>query len=334
MFLPFPSVYLKYSAMIYLLLGSDEFAIEQAVKRLLTQFEIPEMGMTRLRTANRDQVLLALNNACTLTLDGTLQLLWIQQCKQLIEKGDVLDRYLEALSGEEAPTLLVLSAEALDGRLKAVKQLKEIATVETYEQISIWQGDELRARVHQCCTQADLKLGRQELSALVEQVSNDSRALQQAIEVLSLYGATGQAVTVEVISALVTRNNANGLEFIKALLKRDCNGALEALEQWLSLGESPLPLLATATGQIRIWVGVKAIITQKPYATNEEIAKALRLSGNPSRVYYLKQEVASMRLESLVALMRMVVTTEYAIKTGADSKLVMRRLALAAGGAV
>ena len=319
--------------MIYLLLGDDEFAIEQAVKQLQAKFEIADLAFTRARSPNADQLNQALISACTWTLDLALQMVWIQGCKAAIEKGD-LQPYWEVIASEDSPTVLALSCESLDGRLKSVKALKQIATVEDYQQISIWQTHELVTNAHKVCRSAGLELGGQEVEAIVECVGNDSRLLHRAIEVLSLYGSGGKPVTIEVIQSLVPSSMTNGLEFAKALFRRDCNGALEHLEQWLSLGESPLPLIATVAGQLRLWVGVKAAIARNSRLSNEEIARMIRLGGSPGRVYYLRQEVAAIRLESLVALMKMVVATECAIKTGSDPKLVLRRLALAAGRGV
>lgn len=316
--------------MIYLFTGDDEWQIEQAVQKLVEQHQVPFLSYRRLRyMGDAEPLLEALVEASTLTLDGSTQLLWLQGLPLNGPQNGGVAVLLAGLEGDAEQTgVLVLSGSQVDARTTLGKRLKGVAETRHYPRSAPWETAQAADLVYRIARTRGLNLSQQIAAIVVEQTGSDGHLIEQAVEVLALHRGP---FTPELITRLVPAQTSRGIEFVRGLLNRDVAAAQRDLEQAMALNEPPLRLLALCLSQMRLWLGVKAATAQYPEADNGTIARMIELSGNPNRVYHLKQEVRAVSLEQLYGLMRLVIATEKAIKTGSREDLAMQQLVLAVG---
>lgn len=322
--------------MLYFYTGDDEFAIEQAVMALRNQHQIHLLYFNRLHLGNSlnlDHLVDCLVSAATYTLDGSLQLLWLQDLPIASSTAGLamIHAQLQELADPQAPSVVVLSSSTVDGRLSLTKWLKAHAHCRTFPRLALWEAEKLVAQAQSIAAAQTLHLDRMAAEMLIDRVGNDIRLLHQAVGVLALHGG---AVTAELVHQLIPAQSTDGIAFSRALLARDVAAAMSELERTLLLKESPLRLIALTTSQLRLWLGVKAATLATPGADHASIARAIELPGNPNRVYFLKQEVSAISLLMLVGLLKLVVATEKLLKSGADETIAMRQLVLAVGKAI
>ncbi|MGA7932868.1 MAG: hypothetical protein WCA35_04755 [Kovacikia sp.] len=73
-------------------------------------------------------------------------------------------------------------------------------------------------------------------------------------------------------------------------------------------------MVATLLTQFRTWLWVKSALASG-IQNNTEIAQLCNV-GNPNRLYYLRQEVATMPLRTLIQVVTKLVDLEMSIKQG------------------
>jgi len=192
--------------MLYYFTGDDEFATEQAVIALRTQNQIAPLHYSRLRfEGDVDALLDAIIGACTLTLDGGRQLLWVQDLSitSSLPRAAQIQSLLTPLADPNAGgDIVVLSGGNSDGRLALTKWLKAHAECRDYSRPALWETEKLVAKAQSLATAHGLLLTHTCAEALIAQVGNDTRALHQAIELLELYG---DQITPELVERQIGR---------------------------------------------------------------------------------------------------------------------------------
>jgi DNA polymerase-3 subunit delta len=313
------------------LVGDDEFEIEQAVARIRAESGVRDIDYTHVYASDlkRNEVIDHLSLALTLTFDGSPTLLWLDTLT-LDDSIKGALYLLEAIAKADAVSIVVISSPSVDARLGVVKALKAIANTQDFKALAPWQTDLMVERALQLAYEQGLSLTTDCAQALVEQIGTNTRLLHRAIEQLRFWE---QPIQPEQVRRFIPSQTTQAERFSQGLLHRDVGRAMQELERHLVQGEPALKLLARTAGQLRVWIGVKAAVSEYPYADSSQIARAIQLPGNPNRVYYLKQEVQHTTLPLLLGLLKLLLATEKAIKSGADEATAMRQLVLAVGKA-
>ena len=97
------------------------------------------------------------------------------------------------------------------------------------------------------------------------------------------------------------------------------------IDELLARSEPMLVMVATLLTQFRTWLWVKSALASG-IQNNTEIAQLCNV-GNPNRLYYLRQEVATMPLRTLIQAVTKLVDLEMSIKQGAvQAKAIMPSL--------
>ncbi len=327
--------------MLYLFTGDDEFSIEAAVLRLKQEHQIGSLHFRRVAArlkgeADVDELIQYLLDALTFTIDGEPQLFWFEDLALTAGAPGLakMQPYLEALADPDAPSMVVISASAIDGRLSLAKWLKANAESQHFDLVAPWEKEALIAQARAIAAKVGVKLSYSAASALVKRVGNSPRLTHQAAQLLALHAGE---MTPDLIDGLVPMQTNDGIALARALLQRDVKAAMAELDRSMAQQEPPLRLIALLTQQVRQWIGIKAALAVQPRADNVTLAKMINLSGNPNRIYYLKQEVEAPTLEMLIRLTRLVTATENALKTNggkANEIRAMRDLVLAVGRVV
>lgn len=322
----------------YLYWGDDSFALSRAVQTLRDRTIDPaweSFNYTKIAPDQPDPVIQALNETMTPPFGMGKRLVWLadttvgQRCSdtELAE----LQRTLPMVPDESV--LLMTSSSKPDGRLKSTKFLQKHVTVKEFSAIPPWKTDLLVRQVQTVAKEVGVSLTNPAAEQLAEAVGNDTRQLYSELEKLALYASsqggngTGQgrntgAVDENAIALLVNTYTQNSLKLADAIRQGNTSQALSLVNDLFNRNEPALRIVATLVGRFRMWLWVKLMVDMGE-RDDKVIARAAEV-GNPKRMYFLKQEVRSMRLSSCQQSMVYLLELEAGLKSGANDRMLMQ----------
>jgi DNA polymerase-3 subunit delta len=223
----------------------------------------------------------------------------------------------------ESSILLLTTHTKPDRRLKSTKLLEKFAQFQEFSAIPPWETKLLTQQVEEFASQIGVKLNSEAVAILAEAVGNDTRSLFTELEKLRLYtDSDRQILRGEDVSGLVTGSAKNSLDLAKAMRDGKTALALGLVADLDRIGEPPLKIVATLIGQFRTWLWVRLMIAQGE-RDDKAIAQAAEIP-NPKRIYFLRQEVKSLSVESLVATLPLFLELEFQLKQGANPLATMQ----------
>jgi DNA polymerase-3 subunit delta len=238
---------------LVLVCGDDEFGVKQRARQLFQEWsaqtggfdhEILDASVTTSGEALR--ALAKLREALqTLPFFGSAKVVWFKDCAFLADERAATQAVNESLNdlAAEFKTLawdnlrLLISAGKVDKRRAFYKTLEKLGVV---EQFTAWSADDKDWTV-----QAELAARRRlrelhkeiedaALTALVQSVGPNARALHSEIDKLVLYVGGRARIAAEDVAAVVTRNKqARAFALADALGDRDLGRLLRALDEEL-----------------------------------------------------------------------------------------------------
>jgi DNA polymerase-3 subunit delta len=307
---------------IYLYWGEDEFAIAQAVTALrqrVLDSDWSSFNFDKISPEQPDAILQGLNQAMTPPFGAGSRLVWLvnttlcQRCPEdlLVE----VNRTLPAIP--EHSVLLLTSSSKPDGRLKSTKLLQKHAEIREFPVIPPWKTDLLIKQVRQVAQEVGVKLTEAATKLLAESVGNDTRQLYGELEKLRLFTSNSKKPVDEgAIAALVTANTQNTLQLGAAIRQGQTAEALDLITDLLRQNEPALRLVSSLITQFRRWTWVKTMV-EAGERDEREIAKAAEID-NPKRLYFLKQEVHSLSLPTLLQTLAVLLELDASLKRGTD----------------
>ena len=319
---------------VYLYWGDDSFALNRAVRELRDRTLDPaweSFNFNKISTEQSDALIQALNQAMTPPFGMGQRLVWLadttvgQRCSE--QEFTELQRTLPVVP--DTAVLLLTSAQKPDGRLKSTKFLQKHVTIKEFSSIPPWKTDLLMRQVQTAAKEVGVTLSNGAAEHLAEAVGNDTRQLYNELEKLALYASstsassdTHRSVDEEAIALLVNTYTQNSLKLADAIRQGKTNQALTLVNDLFNRNEPALRIVATLVGRFRMWLWVKLMI-ETGERDDKAIARAAEI-GNPKRIYFLKQEVRSMRLTACQASMGHLLELESGLKRGADERMLMQ----------
>ena len=302
--------------------GEDEFAIAQAVAALRQRVlaaDWSSFNEDKFTADQADTIGQALNQCMTPPFGAGSRLVWLadspifQRCPEEVLTD--LSRTLPNLP--ETSVLLFTNRSKPDARLKSTKLLQKHAEIREFSLIPPWKTDLLIAQVRRLTQETGVKLTKEGMELLVEAVGNNTRQLHAELEKLRLYaGDSPQPIDSSTIATLVTTSSQSTLQLGSAIRQGQVALALELIADLLRQNEPALRIVSSLVGQFRTWTWVKLMV-ESGERDEQAIAQAAELS-NPKRLYFLKQEVAPIRLPNLLKTLPLLLELEASLKRGAD----------------
>jgi DNA polymerase-3 subunit delta len=308
----------------YYFWGDDDFALQRAVQELRDRALDPAWASFNYDVippelpSGQSQ---ALNQAMTPPFGAGQRLVWLQntglgqRCPE-----PALAEFERTLPQLPATSVLLLTSAAKpDGRAKFTKLFQRHGEIREYATIPPWKTDELRQQVVRVAQERALALESAALDLLVEAVGNDTRQLHLELEKLALYwGDTPGPVPAAVAAELVTVSTQTSLKLAQAIQRGDTPTALALVNNLLDRNEPALRIVATLVGQFRLWLWLKALAAAG--VTNDAEVAAAAEVANPKRLYFLRQEVRSLRLERLQQTLPLLLELESDLKQGREER--------------
>ncbi len=309
---------------IYLYWGNDDFAIAQAISTLREQVLNPaweSFNYDKITPDQPDAITQALNQAMTPPFGSGKRLVWLVDTTLCQRASDELLAELEqTLPALPATSVLLLTSRVKpDSRLKVTKLVQSHAEVREFSLVDAWKTDVIIKQVRQAAQEKGVKLTGGAIELLAEAVGNDTRQLYSELEKLRLYsgqGGTQRSLTESDVAALVTATTQSSLKLAAAIRQGQIAEALELVADLLRQNEPALRIVGSLLGQFRTWIWVKVMI-ESGERDDRAIAQAVELR-NPKRLYFLKQEVQSLSLSSLLQTLPIFLELEASLKRSAD----------------
>lgn len=313
---------------IYLFWGEDDFEINIAINKLQQQLLDPDWQQFNYHKISGDRsenIIEGLDRVMTPVFGMGERLVWLAEtnlCQQCSE--DILAELQRTLPViPDTAHLLLTTTKKPDNRLKATKLIKEYAEVREFNLIPPWETDKLIAKVKQTAKAKGVNLTPQAIELLAESVGNNTRQLFNELDKLSLYSQEkNRALDEKAISSLVICNTQNSIKLAEAIVAGDTSKALGLIKDLIDLNEPPLKIVATLVGKFRTWLIIK-LMEEAGNRDNKAIADAAKI-GNPFRVKYLQQEIATVSSQQFLTALPLLLDLEYSLKRGADSLAILQ----------
>jgi DNA polymerase-3 subunit delta len=293
--------------MIWVLVGDDAFAIGKKIDSFRSQLTQSQQ-LLNFRRYPSSQIFEAIAWGLAFSIDGTSKIVAIEDCnfKELEQKT------LEPFANPDNNNHLILTARSLDKRLKIAKYLQNWGKIQEFSLIPAWQTDKIAEMVINSARMHRINLCNSAVKYLAEAIGNDPARIDSEVNKLSIY-ANGKKLGKTTVRELVTTTTQTSLELANMLRQGNTDFAISLWKTLFSRGEHPLPIVASLQTQFRTWLIVKEGLDRR--LSDTEITNLARIN-NPKRMYYLKQEVRSLRYLSLSQTLSYLLELEIAIKNG------------------
>ena len=306
------------SPTIYLLHGSDEFAIQSFLKdNLISKMGgadgVPDITTLDGRTDKLEQVKA---EAQTIPFLSKRRLLIIEHPLALAKKDRV--GFKELLGQVPETTALVLVAGELPNPKKGIHWLLDWAqnnsercwtrafTPPTGAGMTNWIQDQAK--------ELGGEFERPAAQLLASYLDEDPRLARKEIEKLLFYVDHSRAVVEEdVIELVVDVRQGDVFEMVDAIGYGDGPKAMFMLRRLLE-GSDPLPLFGMIVRQFRLLIQIRELVDQDP--TRDHVSIAREIGSHPYPVQKIMPQTKLFTLEQLKAIFHQLSEVDLAIKTG------------------
>ncbi len=260
-------------ANVYLLYGEEDFQIQQITEKLIETSLQPDEKDFNFDTlyANETDAAAIVNIAMSYPMMAERRVLLVKNL-QMLHENDL--QLLASYSSKASPTtVLILTATKLNGKLKAVKTLKENAVV--FEAKPLYDN-QVPGWLKGYAKQQGLTIDEQAAHLLQAHVGNHLRNLAVEIEKIQLNLKERHQVTIQDVESVVgVSKEYNVFEFNDAVVEQNASKSFRILNRLLQLGESPIGILVMLARHFFILSKTKELIRQNINRT--EMASLLKV---------------------------------------------------------
>jgi DNA polymerase-3 subunit delta len=228
-----------------------------------------------------------------------------------------LDRTLPILP--ETSVLLMTTRGKPDGRLKSTKLLQKYAEIREFAAIPPWKTDLILKQVQQVAKDLGVKLTAAAAERLAESVGGNTRQLYSELEKLRLYAGDGKKPLDEAaIAALVTTTTQTTIHLAASIRQGHVADALDLVVDLLHQNEPALRIVSSLITQFRRWTWIKLLL-ESGERNDQRIAQEAEIE-NPKRLYFIKKEIESLSLTTLLQTLPILLELDASLKRGAEER--------------
>jgi DNA polymerase-3 subunit delta len=308
---------------IYCLQGAERFLVD----RCLLALRAAALGTGGAGGLNHDVYELkesgldpALAAARTLPMFAKRRLVVGRGVDQL--KADDLEDLPAYVADPNPSTVLVLTAEKIDGRLKPFAQLRKAGYLHDFARL---RDRELPSWISREAAARKIGIDPDGAQALAEAAGPDLGRLSQALDQLALYVGAGKRIRRADVDDLIAETRERGVfELTKAIGEGDTPRAMTLLGNMLSNREPPLRIQFMLVRQLRqIWRAkelaatgaarpeIAAAVGIAPFFLDDVLIPARRMSVGAlersfRRLYQADRTLKGARIDPELAIARLV----------------------------
>ncbi|MBC1793928.1 DNA polymerase III subunit delta [Listeria booriae] len=314
----------KQFAPIYLIIGTEDYIINETKKRLVAN--ILDTEDTDFNYANFDldetAIEQVIEEAETIPFFGDRRLivasnpsfLTTEKTKSKIEHRTA--RFEDYLNEPVDYSILVIIArvEKLDERKKLTKLLKKQATIVDAKRPN---DAELRKWVQSAIENNDFSMEIPAIERLMELTGGQLTTAMNELDKLMLYKLESREISVADVESLVVRSlEQNIFLLLDKMIALDISGALSIYYDLLKQKEEPIKILALVASQFRLLTQIKLL--EKQGFSQQQVAQKLKV--HPFRVKIGARQAKSFSYEQLTATLERLAEMDFEMKTGYGDK--------------
>ncbi|MBC2241009.1 DNA polymerase III subunit delta [Listeria booriae] len=314
----------KQFAPIYLIIGTEDYIINETKKRLVAN--ILDTEDTDFNYANFDldetAIEQVIEEAETIPFFGDRRLivasnpsfLTTEKTKSKIEHRTA--RFEDYLNEPVDYSILVIIArvEKLDERKKLTKLLKKQATIVDAKRPN---DAELRKWVQSAIKNNDFSMEIPAIERLMELTGGQLTTAMNELNKLMLYKLESREISVANVESLVVRSlEQNIFLLLDKMIALDISGALSIYYDLLKQKEEPIKILALIASQFRLLTQIKLL--EKQGFSQQQVAQKLKV--HPFRVKIGARQAKSFSYEQLTATLERLAEMDFEMKTGYGDK--------------
>ncbi|MBC2190346.1 DNA polymerase III subunit delta [Listeria booriae] len=314
----------KQFAPIYLIIGTEDYIINETKKRLVAN--ILDTEDTDFNYANFDldetAIEQVIEEAETIPFFGDRRLivasnpsfLTTEKTKSKIEHRTA--RFEDYLNEPVDYSILVIIArvEKLDERKKLTKLLKKQATIVDAKRPN---DAELRKWIQSALKNNDFSMEIPAIERLMELTGGQLTTAMNELDKLTLYKLESREISVADVESLVVRSlEQNIFLLLDKMIALDISGALSIYYDLLKQKEEPIKILALIASQFRLLTQIKLL--EKQGFSQQQVAQKLKV--HPFRVKIGARQAKSFSYEQLTATLERLAEMDFEMKTGYGNK--------------
>lgn len=314
----------KQFAPIYLIIGTEDYIINETKKRLVAN--ILDTEDTDFNYANFDldetAIEQVIEEAETIPFFGDRRLivasnpsfLTTEKTKSKIEHRTA--RFEDYLNEPVDYSILVIIArvEKLDERKKLTKLLKKQATIVDAKRPN---DAELRKWIQSAIKNNDFSMEIPAIERLMELTGGQLTTAMNELDKLMLYKLESREISVADVESLVVRSlEQNIFLLLDKMIALDISGALSIYYDLLKQKEEPIKILALIASQFRLLTQIKLL--EKQGFSQQQVAQKLKV--HPFRVKIGARQAKSFSYEQLTATLERLAEMDFEMKTGYGDK--------------
>ncbi|MBC1563811.1 DNA polymerase III subunit delta [Listeria booriae] len=314
----------KQFAPIYLIIGTEDYIINETKKRLVAN--ILDTEDTDFNYANFDldetAIEQVIEEAETIPFFGDRRLivasnpsfLTTEKTKSKIEHRTArLEDYLNE-PVDYSILVIIARVEKLDERKKLTKLLKKQATIVDAKRPN---DAELRKWVQSAIKNNDFSMEIPAIERLMELTGGQLTTAMNELDKLMLYKLESREISVADVESLVVRSlEQNIFLLLDKMIALDISGALSIYYDLLKQKEEPIKILALIASQFRLLTQVKLL--EKQGFSQQQVAQKLKV--HPFRVKIGARQAKSFSYEQLTATLERLAEMDFEMKTGYGDK--------------
>lgn len=281
--------------MIYLILGTEQFLIEQEIKDIIKKNKIEKINISKY-DLEIDNINNIIEEANTISLFADKKLLILENISIFLTKQNdktlkQLEEFLENINEE---TILIIQTEKLDERKKITKILRKKAQIK-----ECTKNKNISNTVKKMFD--DYKIEYKNIDLLIEIVGNDLGILYQEAEKLKTYKIDKIINKQDILDLASPNNNVDVFDLINYIVKKDKENALKIYSNLLKHNEEPIKIIVTLANQFRLIYQAKElykkgnredtisdILKVHPYRVKLALEKSKNYSNSVLLEYLLK----------------------------------------------
>ena len=296
--------------MVYLLYGTEDFEIEEEIKKLSK--DIDEMNISKY-DLNNDMLSLALEDAKTISLFGDKKLVIVDNANMFTgstsKDSELIEEYLNHIN-ENTTLVLIVHNDKLDTRKKITKLIKKVGKVQEF-------NDELDTTSLVRRLFKDYNIDYKTIQLFIDRVGNNPLIIQSEINKIKIYKDNDKNITEEDILNLTAKLiEIDIFKLIDYIVRKNKEKALELYYEMLKMNEEPIKIVVILANQFRIMYQSKELL-KKGYS-EKDIASTLKI--HPYRVKLAIQNSRNYTSDILLKNLNALADIDIGIKTGTINK--------------
>ena len=296
--------------MVYLLYGTEDFEIEEEIKKLSKG--IDEMNISKY-DLNNDMLSLAIEDAKTISLFGDKKLVIVDNANMFTgstsKDSELIEEYLNHIN-ENTTLVLIVHNDKLDTRKKITKLIKKVGKVQEF-------NDELDTTSLVRRLFKDYNIDYKTIQLFIDRVGNNPLIIQNEINKIKIYKNNDKNITEEDILNLTAKLiEIDIFKLIDYIVRKNKEKALELYYEMLKMNEEPIKIVVILANQFRIMYQSKELL-KKGYS-EKDIASTLKI--HPYRVKLAIQNSRNYTSDILLKNLNALADIDIGIKTGTINK--------------